>query len=922
MSVAEPADYTFFTIVNISFDQVPNDGGRNTYFMGFGMTYPGDTDNGTGSGDNDARKPGLGIADESGEGKGRFFNRTLPAMNGTKKIFTPRSTTIAYHQVKKSNYIIFESDGIAERYPATGTTSAIGNNSNVMNASSMLGTGGRPGRNVIGNMGEIIAFETVLTPEEKIKVYSYLALKYGVTIDINDNKFDYIFSEGTSVWPGSTSALHRKYHNNVAAIARDDDANLHTNISHSTNEEGIVTMLLSGGAPMQSTSLLANDRTAIAWGDNGAANDVDIVSPGDCLPFEQKYKKIWMIDRSQITEAVDLTLRAGNNLGNFRFEGGGWEVYLMVAKTEANAISGNWDIVIPGAFVNGEHEFQLQLYDETAATSDKGYLFFSFGATQRAGICPTCSFAGEDLMRMDKTNTNIGSGVRLTPNTSRVVTLGTPHLNTTKITFETTAGVTMRVAVPPNQLTYPVHLRATGTVNNLCRITYDMSHENVPVPANVRFAVGDIDNNESIYVYGKCGGSIVKPSYVTPAPLTGNDLRRGHGYRIQDVSKAVGLGRDVSGRNNPRAKLFYEFGFSVEQIIIEYTSSGSPSARWLDLYPMYFDCPQPPAPPNEAGYSLQKRGTPAVSICGVVNYSFNIVNANAGCDSSIVKFQDILPDGMFWIPNSLVVDNSLLAAEVTDPVIMNGTTFRIDSLTLREGTTTHIQAQAAFEDDAVSNTTYYNSSDITYERKDNLQTETLESTDAYFIPGVSTDKRTPTAVTGAKTYQYVTTTMDFTPSSCFKENREIDVTVTITNPNASIPNVFFATYYNDSCHVVPGSVKINGMIPLYGLLIEMENIDSEITPAPGMTTIEGVTLPNGNTVITYTIKTPLDKSDLEYDPNMYEDLLIGHALSVVTDDECLQNAFLKAWGEYSIKYCKSLDCIIINKMLQPRLKLN
>jgi hypothetical protein len=94
----------------------------------------------------------------------------------------------------------------------------------------------------------------------------------------------------------------------------------------------------------------------------------------------------------------------------------------------------------------------------------------------------------------------------------------------------------------------------------------------------------------------------------------------------------------------------------------------------------------------------------------------------------------------------------------------------------------------------------------------------------------------------------------------------------------------------------------------------------------GLITLEGVSgfsLPaNSDTEIFYIIQVP-KKDDLTYvtinGKKEYDDLGIGHVLSTITDDICLQNAFLNAWGEYAISYCTSKGTIISNRMIPSRL---
>src|SRR5690606_37138816 len=97
-----------------------------------------------------------------------------------------------------------------------------------------------------GHMGEFIVFEDGLSPADRAKVQSYLGLKYGITVDNNHESittnFDYFLSDGTVVWPGTSSSIHHAFHNNVTGIFRDDVAEVNQTQSRSTMRGATLTI--------------------------------------------------------------------------------------------------------------------------------------------------------------------------------------------------------------------------------------------------------------------------------------------------------------------------------------------------------------------------------------------------------------------------------------------------------------------------------------------------------------------------------------------------------------------------------------------------------------------------------------------------------------------------------------------------------
>ncbi len=67
----------------------------------------------------------------------------------------------------------------------------------------------------VGNVGEVIIYNTALSATQQRQIESYLALKYGVTLDSSAN---YLDSAGNDLWNATTNLA---YHNDVAGIGID-----------------------------------------------------------------------------------------------------------------------------------------------------------------------------------------------------------------------------------------------------------------------------------------------------------------------------------------------------------------------------------------------------------------------------------------------------------------------------------------------------------------------------------------------------------------------------------------------------------------------------------------------------------------------------------------------------------------------------
>lgn len=79
------------------------------------------------------------------------------------------------------------------------------------------------------NIPEILIYDRELTPEERLKAETYLALKYGITLDK-----DYTNSDDEVIW---SLEDNKGYNNRVTGIVNDSISGLYQPISHTSNEE-------------------------------------------------------------------------------------------------------------------------------------------------------------------------------------------------------------------------------------------------------------------------------------------------------------------------------------------------------------------------------------------------------------------------------------------------------------------------------------------------------------------------------------------------------------------------------------------------------------------------------------------------------------------------------------------------------------
>jgi hypothetical protein len=931
MTSKVPEEFTVFVVVNIDFNKTPDTDGQVAHFMGFGRDFLAGNNEDGNSGSNDERAPAFGVTGANrgkigSNGKGRYVSANggggANAFDGKRELFTSGSTTIAVHQVKKEEYIRYEADGRMEKITANPNSIMTQGNIN-MSGPSMIGTGGRVSRNVIGDIAEIIIYEGFPSEADKHKVYTYLALKYGITLDLGNEVskiegFDYKLGN-RDIWQGYLLQEYRDYHRNVAALFTDESSAIVNNKSRSTESGNFITIGLKDSAE------ILKDQTAIIWGHNGASLKQSAVDATKCAPYQWDFKRIWMLDRT-LTLNIDntekeLVLKASAKYQDvYPFEGQGWDTYLLIAKDETNAKNGDWDQVIPATL---QYDAANDLWEQVfyfKLREDVGRMFFSFGGTENEKACAACTFAGEDKLLIQTGNIIFGNNILLLGGGSRTLKniKSASEEISADVTFKAGTGTTLSADIPAAyRVNTPVRLNALGGPEGKSTVTYVFSK-----PGNVEFVIGDINNKDVVAVYGYCeeGGSLIRPTETVKFPLKGLAQWPGPSYEITAAGRISGKDAWI-GRGDPRGKVSVRFGKAVKIVVVEYTGRVW-GAGSIDLYPLTLSCPPQLPPVNEAGYALQKRGPGSLDICETADYTFTILNSNVDCGRTPVHFRDQLPEGMYWIPNSLMIDGESVVA---GSIVMKDQVLDMDLLIHGSGNKTIFRAQAAFTDNASAGV-YANRSSITYTRKDNGKTETLAGTDAYDLSGAG--RPTKTVVTGAKTYKSVVTSMAFQPSACFRQSQEVVVSVKVHNPNAQIRSdannkLYFETYFNSSCTYKPGSLTINKK-PVSDIASGVFIGKGEENGTIALGGVSDLILPaGGDTEISYIIRVP--KADnLTYvtvnNRKKYDDLSVGYVLSVVTTDHCLQNAFLTASDEYAIGYCGSKGAVISNRTIPSRLK--
>lgn len=162
-----------------------------------------------------------------------------------------------------------------------------------------------------GYSPEVVAFARHLSNTERLRVESYLALKYGVTL-----KGSYLDPRGDLIWDASANA---GYHHRVTGLAREDTENLFQSLSTTSYEETPLYTSLNDtyyrsnpyNLPSESRLLVIGrekgsplpEASRMIWGDDGGSTAT--FSPGEESPWHVMGRK-WLVT-TNLHSAADTT---------------------------------------------------------------------------------------------------------------------------------------------------------------------------------------------------------------------------------------------------------------------------------------------------------------------------------------------------------------------------------------------------------------------------------------------------------------------------------------------------------------------------------------------------------------------------------------------------------------------------------------
>jgi hypothetical protein len=186
---------------------------------------------------------------------------------------------------------------------------------NVANVNVRVGAGGGASQDIYStqNMGEIIAYDAALSDVDQRKVDSYLAIKYGLTLDNSEggNHGDYEATDATLLWDAS---LAPSYQNDLISLGRDDGQALFQKQSHTLDDSVRVYLNSLEQRNELNTGSLSNDISYLIIGSNagamcdnsGATTEVPLA-----CGIRSRLEREWKVSKTNMTEVFNLDFKLG-----------------------------------------------------------------------------------------------------------------------------------------------------------------------------------------------------------------------------------------------------------------------------------------------------------------------------------------------------------------------------------------------------------------------------------------------------------------------------------------------------------------------------------------------------------------------------------------------------------------------------------
>lgn len=322
------------------------------------------------------------------------YNQTTPTAGAIVVNHTPLTSNTPYIQESSTPGATITS-AVTGNGTSNGTASTGSAGTSLDATATGIGLGGFRG-GPTGNptvkvpdatIGEFIVFPTQVSNTDKMKINTYLAIKYGVTL-----ASDYISPSGVTLWDVGASG---GFDNDITGIGNDNNC-LNQKQSKSENVDDILTISKGNVAASNAASTgVLKPGTFLLWGNNnGSTTTTSVISP----PGITRINRTWQFQETGETGLVKVSIPSSTftcNTPNKPY---------MIISTDAT-INGA-DQYIPMTLNGSNYELDVNAVDNS-------YFTFGCGATITVNLSldkstPTTAAGQGDPVTITTTVTNAG----------------------------------------------------------------------------------------------------------------------------------------------------------------------------------------------------------------------------------------------------------------------------------------------------------------------------------------------------------------------------------------------------------------------------------------------------------------------------------------------------------------------------------
>ncbi|MEM9340388.1 MAG: hypothetical protein AAGA66_16755, partial [Bacteroidota bacterium] len=164
------------------------------------------------------------------------------------------------------------------------------------------------GRRFDGKLAELIIIDDQLSVTERQKIESYLALKYGVTLD---NTIPYVNSSGLDIWPADGT-----YDTDIIGLARDAAGGLFQKQSKTTDDSTRIYVSTLAVTNATNAGSITNDLSSIVLGHNGAELFVTIPNVSEKpTAAGARIAREWKVVNTNFSDNFNLDIKLAANDG-------------------------------------------------------------------------------------------------------------------------------------------------------------------------------------------------------------------------------------------------------------------------------------------------------------------------------------------------------------------------------------------------------------------------------------------------------------------------------------------------------------------------------------------------------------------------------------------------------------------------------